>query len=275
MRILFLGDIVGRPGRVAFTEQVPQLRERWKLDCVIVNAENSAGGFGITEIIYHELVDAGADAITLGNHSWDQREALVFIERAERLIRPLNFPRSTPGRGAAMIETKNGQHVLVINAMGRLYMDALDDPFTALEREVSACRLGEAADAIVVDFHAEATSEKQAVGHMLDGRVSLVVGTHTHVPTADHRIFAGGTAYQSDAGMSGNYESILGMDKQEPIRRWIEKTPGSRMEVAEGPATLCGLAVDTDDRTGLARRIAPIRIGGALSEARPDMWEEH
>ncbi|MBY0612660.1 MAG: TIGR00282 family metallophosphoesterase [Beijerinckiaceae bacterium] len=273
MRILFLGDIVGRPGREAFIREVPALRERWNLDCVIVNAENSAGGFGITEVIYHELVDAGADAITLGNHSWDQREALVFIERAERLIRPLNFPRGTPGRGAAMVETRGGQHVLVVNAMGRLYMDAIDDPFTALEREVAACKLGEAADAIVIDFHAEATSEKQAIGRMLDGRVSLVVGTHTHAPTADHQIFAGGTAYQSDAGMSGNYDSILGMDKQEPIRRWIEKTPGSRMEVAEGPATLCGLAVETDDRTGLAKRIAPVRIGGVLSEARPAMWE--
>ena len=273
MRILFLGDIVGRPGRVAFVEHVPALRERWKLDCVIVNAENSAGGFGITEVIYNELVDAGADAITLGNHSWDQREALVFIERAERLIRPLNFPPGTPGRGAAMVETKSGKQVLVVNAMGRLYMEALDDPFSALEREIGACPLGSGADAIVIDFHAEATSEKQAIGHLFDGRVSLVIGTHTHVPTSDHRILTGGTAYQSDAGMSGNYESILGMDKHEPIRRWQQKTPGTRMEVAEGEATLCGLAVETDDRTGLAVAIAPVRLGGVLSEARPEMWE--
>ena len=273
MRILFLGDIVGRPGRKAFVDQVPHLRERWKLDCLVVNAENSAGGFGITEIIYNELIDAGADAITLGNHSWDQREALVFIERADRLIRPLNFPQGTPGRGAAMVETRSGKQVLVVNAMGRLYMDAIDDPFTALEREIGAAKLGEAADAIVVDFHAEATSEKQAIGHMLDGRVSLVVGTHTHAPTADHQIFKGGTAYQSDAGMSGNYDSILGMEKQEPIRRWIQKTPGARMEVAEGEATLCGIAVETDDKTGLALRVAPVRIGGVLSAARPAMWE--
>ena len=273
MRILFLGDIVGRPGRVAFVEQIPSLRACWSLDCLVVNAENSAGGFGITEAIYHDLVDAGADAITLGNHSFDQREALVFIERAPRLVRPLNMPPGTPGRGTAMVETKGGRQVLVVNAMGRLFMDAIDDPFRALEREVSACPLGEGADAIVVDFHAEATSEKQAVGHMLDGRVSLVIGTHTHAPTSDHRIFDGGTAYQSDAGMSGNYNSILGMDKVEPIRRWIEKTPGARMEVAEGEATLCGLAVETDDRTGLALTIAPIRIGGCLSPARPAMWE--
>ncbi len=273
MRILFLGDIVGRPGRVAFTSQVPTLRERWQLDCVIVNGENSAGGFGITEAIYQELVDAGADAITLGNHSWDQREALVFIERAERLVRPLNFPAHTPGRGAAMIDTKKGARVLVINAMGRLYMDPLDDPFAALEREVTACPLALAADAIVVDFHAEATSEKQAAGHMLDGRVSLVIGTHTHSPTADHRILSGGTAFQSDAGMTGNYDSILGMEKHEPIRRWLQKTPGSRLEVAEGQATLCGLAVETDDRTGLATYIAPVRIGGHLSTAMPEQWE--
>ena len=273
MRILFLGDIVGRPGRVAFIDEVPVLRERWALDCVIVNAENSAGGFGITEAICDELIGAGADAITLGNHSWDQREAMVFIERQPRLIRPLNFPPNTPGRGATMVETRTGRSVLVLNAMGRLYMEPLDDPFAVLEREIGACPLGAGADAIIVDFHAEATSEKQAIGHLFDGRVSLVIGTHTHVPTSDHRILTGGTAYQSDAGMSGNYESILGMDKHEPIRRWQQKTPGSRMEVAEGPATLCGLAVETDDRTGLAVAIAPVRLGGVLSEARPAMWE--
>jgi len=273
MRILFLGDIVGRPGRTAFTEQVPALRERWLLDCVIVNAENAAGGFGITETIYQELLDAGADAITLGNHSFDQREALVFISRAERLIRPLNYPQGTPGRGALLIDTVKGKRILVLNALGRLFMEALDDPFTALDREITACPLGSGADAIIVDFHAEATSEKQAAGHMFDGRVSLVVGTHTHAPTSDHQILAGGTAYQSDAGMSGNYDSILGMDKHEPMRRWLQKTPGGRLEVADGPGTLCGLAVETDDKTGLASRIAPIRIGGVLSQARPAMWE--
>ncbi len=273
MRIVFFGDIVGRPGRDVFIQRVPELRQRWKLDCVIVNGENSASGFGITETIYHDLIHAGADAITLGNHSFDQREALVFIERAERLIRPLNFPAGTPGRGAAMIETVKGARVLVINAMGRLYMDPLDCPFQALEREVSACPLGMGADAILVDFHAEATSEKQAAGHMFDGRVSMVVGTHTHAPTADHQILPGGTAYQSDAGMTGNYNSILGMDKHEPMRRWLQKTPGSRLEVAEGPATLCGLAIETDDRTGLAKSVFPVRLGGCLSQVVPEGWE--
>ncbi len=183
----------------------------WSLDLVVVNGENSAGGFGITEAIYQELLDAGADAVTLGNHAWDQREALVFIERAPRLIRPANLPKGTPGRGAALIDTKNGKRALVINAIGRVFMTPFDDPFATLARELDACPLGEAADAIVVDFHCEATSEKQAIGFFCDGRASLVVGTHTHVPTADHQILAGGTAYMTDAGMTGDYNSIIGM----------------------------------------------------------------
>jgi 2',3'-cyclic-nucleotide 2'-phosphodiesterase len=272
MRILFLGDIVGRPGREAVTGLLPHLRRRHAIDLVVINGENAAGGFGITEAIYHELVDAGADAITLGNHAWDQREALVFIARAPRLIRPANAPPGTPGRGAALVDLADGRRALVVNLMGRLYMDAMDDPFRAADREVDACSMGVACDAIVVDMHAEATSEKQAMGYHLDGRVSLVVGTHTHAPTADHRILPEGTAYQSDAGMTGNYQSILGMDRHEPIRRWMAKTPGARLEVAEGPGTLCGLAVDTDDRTGRALKVAPVRIGGALSQTLPEFW---
>ena len=188
MRILFIGDVVGRSGRTIVTARLPGLIADWKLDLVVVNGENAAGGFGITEVIYNELIDAGADAITLGNHAWDQREALVFIERAPRLIRPLNYPKGTPGRGAALVDTKNGKRALVINAMGRIFMDPLDDPFAAIERELSACALKSGADAIVIDFHCEATSEKQAMGYFTDGRASLVVGTHTHAPTADDRI---------------------------------------------------------------------------------------
>ena len=206
MRLLFLGDIVGRPGRNAVAERLPALRERWRLDCVVVNGENAAGGFGITEAICDEILMAGADAVTLGNHSWDQREALVFIERQPRLVRPANFPPGTPGRGAAMVETRNGARVLVVNLMGRLYMDALDDPFAVADRTLAETPLREVADAILVDIHAEATSEKQALAYHLDGRVTVVVGTHTHVPTADHRILPGGTAYMSDAGMCGDYE---------------------------------------------------------------------
>ncbi|HEV7256798.1 MAG TPA: TIGR00282 family metallophosphoesterase [Bosea sp. (in: a-proteobacteria)] len=269
MRFLFLGDVVGRPGRTVVQERLPGLRDAWALDCVVINGENAAGGFGITEAICDELLAAGADAVTLGNHSWDQREALVFIERQDRLVRPANYPKGTPGRGAAVIEARNGARVLVVNVMGRVFMDALDDPFQALERELTACPLGEVADAVIVDFHAEATSEKQAVGYFLDGRASLVVGTHTHVPTSDTRILPGGTAYQSDAGMCGDYDSVLGMQKEEPVRRFLQKTPGVRFEAATGEGTLTGVAVEIDDGTGLAKAVWPVRLGPHLSEAVP------
>ena len=238
MRILFIGDVVGRSGRAVVNERLPGLINDWKLDLVVVNGENAAGGFGITETIYNELVDAGADAITLGNHAWDQREALVFIERAPRLIRPLNYPKGTPGRGAALIDTKNGKRALVINAMGRIFMDALDDPFAAVERELSACALKRDADAIVLDIHCEATSEKQAMGHFCDGRASLVVGTHTHAPTADHRVLPGGTAFVSDVGMTGDFDSVIGMNKDEPLNRFLRKIPGSKFEPAQRPRHL-------------------------------------
>ena len=272
MRLLFVGDVMGRSGRAAIQAELPGLRERWGLDCVIVNGENAAGGAGITEAICGDIVGAGADAVTLGNHAFDQREALVFIERQPRLVRPLNYPPGTPGRGAALVDVRDGRRVLVINAMGRVFMDSLDDPIRGVEREIEACPLGAGCDVIVVDFHAEATSEKMALAHILDGRVSLVVGTHTHVPTADHQILTGGTAYLSDAGMTGDYDSVIGVDKDEPVRRFITRLPGGRFEPANGPATLCGVAVETDDATGLARRIAPVRIGGRLSPAVPDFW---
>src|SRR5215831_11896622 len=273
MRILFIGDIVGRSGRAALLQRLPALIKDWKLDFVVINGENSAGGFGITEVIYQELVDAGADVITGGNHSWDQKEALVFIERAPRLIRPINYPAGTPGRGVALIEARNGARVLVLNAMGRIFMDPLDDPFAAVERELAACPLKAAADAVIIDIHGEATSEKQAMGHFCDGRASLVVGTHTHVPTADHQILPQGTAFISDLGMTGDYDSVIGMDKEEPLTRFVRKIQGARFEPALGEATLCALAVETDAATGLARRVAAVRLGGRLQEARPQFWE--
>jgi metallophosphoesterase (TIGR00282 family) len=239
----------------------------------VVNGENAAGGFGITEAIYNEIIDAGADAITLGNHAWDQREALVFIERAPRLIRPINYPSGTPGRGAAMIDAKNGARVLVINAMGRIFMEPLDDPFTAIDRELAACPLKSGADAIIVDMHCEATSEKQSMGFLCDGRASLVIGTHTHAPTADHRILPGGTAFMSDVGMTGDYQSVIGMDKDEPLHRFLRRISTSKFEPANGPGTLSALAVETDDATGLAVRVGPVRLGGVLEEARPTFWE--
>src|ERR1700754_2606780 len=256
MRLLFIGDIVGRSGRAVLLERLPTLLREWKLDFVGVNGENAAGGFGITEAIYQEFVDAGADAVTGGNHSWDQKEALVFIERAPKLLRPINFPAGTPGRGVALLEAKNGARVLIVNAMGRIFMDPLDDPFPAVERELAACPLVQGADAIIVDLHAEATSEKQAMGHFCDGRASLVVGTHTHVPTSDHRVLPGGTAFITDVGMTGDFDSVIGMNKAEPLQRFVRRISSGKFEPALGPATLCAVAVETDDATGRATRIA-------------------
>jgi metallophosphoesterase (TIGR00282 family) len=273
MRLLFVGDVVGRSGRAIVVERLPRLVADWRLDLVVVNGENAAGGFGITEPIYQDLIDAGADAITLGNHAWDQREALVFIERAPRLIRPANYPPGTPGRGTTVVTAKNGARVLIINAMGRVFMDPLDDPFATVDRELHACPLGSGADAAIIDMHAEATSEKQAMGFFADGRATLVVGTHTHVPTADHRILPHGTAFVSDVGMTGDYDSIIGMAKDEPLGRFVRRIPSGKFEPAIGPATLCAIAVETDDSTGLATRVAPVRCGGGLEEARPQFWE--
>jgi metallophosphoesterase (TIGR00282 family) len=273
MRLLFLGDVVGRSGRNAVVERLPRLIEAWRLDFVIANGENAAGGFGITEDIHRQLLDAGVDAVTTGNHVFDQREALVFSNRQERFLRPINFPAGTPGRGSGLFTARNGARVLVVNAMGRVFMEPLDDPFPAVDRAVTECPLGEQADAIVLDFHAEASSEKQAIGHYLDGRVTLVVGTHTHVPTSDERILAGGTAFQTDVGMCGDYDSVIGMDRDEPLRRFLEKTPGERFVPADGPASLSGIAVEVDDTTGLALAVAPLRLGGTLSQATPSFWD--
>jgi metallophosphoesterase (TIGR00282 family) len=272
MRVLFLGDVVGRSGRNALIERLPDLRGRYGADFVVVNGENAAGGFGITEQILLELLDAGADVVTTGNHVWDQREALIFIERYDRLLRPINFPQGTPGRGAGLFKASNGADVLVINAQGRVFMGDLDDPFRAVERELEACALKSGADAILIDFHAEATSEKQALGYFLDGRASAVIGTHTHVPTADEQILPCGTAYISDIGMCGNYDSVLGMDKQEPLSRFLTKIPTGRFQPAMGEATISGVGIDIDDATGLARAIAPIRLGGRLAQAQPEFW---
>lgn len=270
MRLLFMGDIVGRSGRDALVSELPVLRRELGLDFIVVNGENAAGGFGITAAICDDIFDAGADVITLGNHSWDQREALVHIEREPRLVRPVNYPSGTPGRGAALIESASGARVLVVNALGRVFMEALDCPFEAIEREIGACPLGEVADAIIVDMHAEATSEKMAMGHFCDGRVSLVVGTHSHVPTADAQILAGGTAYQTDAGMCGDYNSVIGMEKDEPLNRFITRIPSGRFQPALGPATLCGVYVETDAK-GLASRVEPVRVGGRLKQVVPEV----
>ncbi len=271
MRLLFVGDVVGRSGRAAVIQQVPLLRTRWSLDFVIVNGENAAGGFGVTESIFEEFLAVGVDAMTLGNHAFDQREALVFIERQPRLVRPANYPAGTPGRGAAIVENASGARLLIVNLLGRIFMEALDDPFAALDRELAASPLGQACDAVLIDVHAEATSEKSALAYFADGRASLVAGTHTHVPSADHRILAGGAGFVTDVGMTGDYDSVIGMEKEEPLRRFTRRIASGRFEPALGPATLCGVAVEIGPE-GFASAIAPVRIGGLLSAAEPDFW---
>ena len=265
MRVLFLGDVVGRSGREKVFQSLPNLRRRLALDFVAVNIENAAGGFGVTESICTDMFDAGADVLTSGNHIWDKREIIAYIDNEPRLLRPLNYPAATPGRGASLFEIGDGRRVLVVNVMLRLFMDALDDPFAAVEREIADMPLGYGADFILVDMHGEASSEKMAMGHLLDGRVSLVVGTHTHVPTADHAVLAQGTGYQTDAGMCGDYNSVIGMEKEEPLKRFRTKLRGVRFAPAPGTPTLCGVVIETDDKTGLAVDIMPLRFGGRLS----------
>ncbi len=269
MRLLFLGDIMGRSGREAVCAYLPGIIPSWRLDAVICNGENAAGGFGITEAIAQELLDAGVDVITLGNHAFDQKEALTFINRQQRMIRPLNYPAGTPGRGSVIVHTRSDARIGVVNVMGRVFMDPLDDPFAALDRALPGLELKNTTDAVIVDFHAEASSEKQAAAHYCDGRVSLFVGTHTHVPTADHRILHNGTAYVTDVGMCGNYDSVIGMDKEEPLNRFLRKISSSRFEAADGPATLTGVAVEIRDDNGLAKAIYPVRYGGCLEKIVP------
>jgi len=271
VRLLFLGDIVGRSGRDAVEAALPALRRDLALDLVVVNAENASHGFGLAPDMARALFAAGADVLTLGNHAWDRKEIVPFIEAEPRLIRPMNYAPGTPGRGATVVEIPGGRRVLVIQAMGRLFMEPLDDPFRAVQAELAKHTLGAqgSIQAAVIDIHAEATSEKQAMAHSFDGRASLVIGTHTHVPSADHRILPGGTAYQTDAGMCGDYDSVIGMQKGGASLRFWRKVPVERLAPAEGEATVCGLFVETDDVTGLAVRAEPLRLGGSLSQAMP------
>jgi metallophosphoesterase (TIGR00282 family) len=269
MRILFLGDIMGRTGREAVIAQMSELRRKLDLDFVVVNGENAAHGFGISETIAKDLHDAGVDCITTGNHIWDKKEIIAYIERDNRLLRPINFPEGTPGKGAVILQARDGRRVLVVNLMCRLFMDALGDPWAALDKVLKQNPMGRAAQAVIVDVHGEANSEKMAFGHFCDGRASLVIGTHTHVPTADYQIFPGGTAYMTDAGMCGDYDSVIGMQKEASLAKFVRKMPGERLTPAEGPATICGAFVETDDLTGLAKRILPVRVGGRLEQALP------
>ena len=269
MRILFLGDVVGRAGRDAAEAALPRLRQALRIDLAVVNAENASHGFGLAPSMAEALFAAGADAITLGNHAWDRKELIPYIAQQPRVVRPLNFPPGTPGAGSVVVTLGDGRRALVLNAMGRLFMDPLDDPFRGTAEVLAKHRLGATVQAIVADFHTEATSEKMAYAHSFDGAVSLVVGTHTHCPSADHHVLAGGTAFQSDAGMCGDYDSVIGMSKQGAAARFWRKMPGERLSPADGEATVCGLFVETNDATGLALRVEPVRQGGRLSQAMP------
>ena len=269
MNILFIGDVVGRSGREVVIERLPGLRQELGLDFVVVNGENAAGGFGITEKICKTFYAAGADVITTGNHVWDQREIIGYIGGDSRLLRPDNYPRGAPGRGAGVYEAPRGRKVLVVHVMCRLFMNALDDPFACVDAALRKYPLGGAVDAAVIDIHGEATSEKMAMGHYVDARASLAVGSHTHVPTADAQVLPGGTAYLTDAGMCGDYDSVIGMEKETAILRFTRKMPTERLKPAMGPATLCGVYCETDDKTGLAVRVTPVRLGGRLEQAGP------
>ena len=270
MKILFLGDVMGRAGRRAISENLSRLRDAWKLDFVVVNGENATGGMGLSGAHAKLLLEAGADCLTLGDHAFDQKDMLSFIETEPRVIRPLNFSKSAPGKGARLFTSKNGRKVLVTQALGQVFMKRpFDDPFSALDTVLKTHPLGGMASAVIVDMHCEATSEKMAMGHWCDGRASLVVGTHTHVPTADAMILPAGTAYLTDAGMCGDYQSVIGMEKTEPLRRFITGMPKERFTPANDVATLSGVYVETDDRTGLARHVAPLRLGGRLAPAWP------
>ncbi len=261
---------MGRAGRKAVADHLPNLRRDWRLDFVIVNGENASNGMGLSGDHAKALFAAGADCVTLGDHAFDQKDMLQAIDQDSRIIRPINFAKGAPGRGHRLFAAPGGRKVLVTQVLGQVFMKrAFDDPFSALEPVLKAHPPGGQAQAIIVDVHCEATSEKMAMGHYCDGRASLVVGTHTHVPTGDAQILDKGTAYLTDAGMCGDYNSVIGMDKAEPLRRFITGMPKSRFTPALGDATLSGVCVDTDDRTGLAKAVHMVRVGGRLQQAGP------
>ncbi|MEM9854186.1 MAG: TIGR00282 family metallophosphoesterase [Pseudomonadota bacterium] len=270
MRILFLGDVMGRAGRAAIIEKLPNLRQEWRLDFVCVNAENATGGAGLSADHARALLDAGCDCLTLGDHAFDQKDMLGFIEKEPRIIRPLNYAKGAPGRGAAIFEATRGRKVLVAQVLGQVFMKRpFDDPFSTVDAVFGRHKIGGNVAAALLDVHAEATSEKMAMGHFANGRASLVVGTHTHVPTGDAQIMDKGTAYLTDAGMCGDYQSVIGMEPGEPMRRFLTGMPKGRFTPALGEATLAGVFVETDDMTGQAIAMTPVRQGGRLKPEGP------
>jgi metallophosphoesterase (TIGR00282 family) len=258
VKLLFIGDIIGKSGRQAISRELHRLVDRHTVDLVIANGENSAGGFGLTEEVAGELFKQGIDLLTSGNHIWDKRDSFDYLKREERIIRPANYPEGTPGASSALLRTAGGAKVAVLNLEGRVFMNNLECPFRVADREIS--RLKEETPVILVDFHAEATSEKSALGWYLDGRVSAVIGTHTHVQTADERILPGGTAYMSDAGMTGAFDSVIGIRKDEAIQKFLTLLP-VKFEVAKGNIRLNGVVVEIDEQSGRALGIERINIG--------------
>lgn len=265
MNLLFCGDIVGRVGRKIVTQNLERIKREHKIDFTVVNCDNASGGFGVNRSTHQELLDAGADVLTGGDHIWDQHEITSFINDSKRLLRPLNFPKACPGVGARIFTTAFEKKILVIHLLGQVFTKYhVACPFEAVDEILKTNRLGIEVDAIFVDFHAEATSEKMAMGKFLDGRVSAVIGSHTHIPTADGHVMKGGTAYQTDAGMCGDYDSVIGMQQEIPLKMFLQKRKFSKMEPAKGEATLCAAIVEIEDSTGLAKKILPFKFGGIL-----------
>ena len=262
MKIVFIGDIVGKEAKQTVLKLIPDIRSKYLPDAIIVNAENAAAGYGLSKKIAMQLIEAGVDAITLGNHAWDQKEMLSFIEECPKIVRALNYPSGVPGRGFYELQLDDGRKIIIMQIMLRLFMGlSLDDPFSITKNFLQKVKLGSTCNAIIVDMHGETTSEKNAYGHYFDGKVSAILGTHTHIPTADAKILELGTAYQTDVGMTGVYNSVIGMDKANPIHGF---TKGYRSEgrffPAEGDVTVCGAYIETDDKTGLSLKIEPFQI---------------
>lgn len=265
MRILFCGDIVGKSGRKAIEKHVPKLKSELNLDLVIANVDNASGGFGVNKNTCDELIAAGIDIMTGGDHIWDQKDTISFINHQNNLLRPLNFPKHTPGKGAVVFTTRSHNKILIIHLLGQVFIkNNLNCPFEMVEDLLKNYQLGKDVAAIIVDIHAEATSEKMAMGRFLDGKVSAVVGSHTHIPTNDFHIMRAGTAYQSDAGMCGDYNSVIGMQEDVPLKSFLTKRRVGKMEPATGEATFCATIIEIDDKTGLAKKIEAVKLDGVL-----------
>jgi len=265
MNILILGDIMGPSGREAIIKKLPNLIKKKKLDFVIVNGENAADpGVGITKKNTEEFFEAGTDVITTGNHVWDQKETMEFITSEKRLLRPENLTEGSPGVGTGIFISKNNKKVAVINLMGNIFMKKCEDVFEVAKKFIQTVKLKRDADFIIVDLHGEITSEKMAMGYLFDGKATMVVGTHTHVPTSDHRIMEKGTAYQTDIGMCGDYNSVIGMNRDNSLKKFLKYSSVKKHYPALGEATISGLMVQADDKTGLAKKIEPIIVGGVL-----------